>query len=123
MDVVQALAIAGSTAFLGLILELVRRGALAAKYSLVWLVCGIVLLILSIWRSVLHALAAWLGIHYPPAFLLLVLVGFVSGGSLLFTVALSRHRAQIDRLTEELALLNARLREDRSTTSRADFHR
>jgi len=119
MEVIQAVAIAGSLAFLGLILDLVRRRTLAAEYSLIWLVCGVALLVLSIWRSVLHALAAWLGIFYPPTLLLLVLVGFVCVGALLFTVALSRHRAKLDRLTEEVALLNARLREDRDP-SRAD---
>jgi hypothetical protein len=111
MGLVQVLAIVGSVAFLGLIVELVRRRALAAEYSLVWLICGLALLILSIWKRVLDAIAAWVGVFYPPTLLLLVLVGFVCVGSLLFTVSLSRHRMQIERLTEELGILSARLRE------------
>jgi hypothetical protein len=54
--------------------------------------------------------AAALGVHYPPALLLLVLTFFVVLISLSFSIVVSRHRKRIERLVEEVALLDAELR-------------
>ncbi len=52
-----------------------------------------------------------LGIFYPPAVLILVLIFFVFVVSLYFSVVISRQRLQIEQLVEELALLEAEIRE------------
>jgi len=59
----------------------------------------------------LHRFAAWLGIHYPPAALLLGLVFIVFVGLLVFSVVASRQRTQIERLIEDVAILEARIRD------------
>ena len=110
-SLVQIVAIAVSTALLLLVLELVRRRRLTEEYSFIWIACTLALLGLSIWRDVLHAIARWLGVFYPPAVLLLVLTAFVFVGLLYFSVTLSRQRAQIERLIEDVAILEARLRD------------
>ena len=58
---------------------------------------------------------ALLGIYYPPALLILVLVFFVFVVSLYFSVVVSRQRQQIERLVEDVALLDADLRELRES--------
>jgi hypothetical protein len=108
-SVVQVLAIMVSAFLLLLVLDLVRRGKLREEYSLVWIACAGALLILSIWRDLLHAVARWLDVHYPPAVLLLILILFVFIACLHFSVVVSRQRAQIERLVEDQALLAARL--------------
>jgi hypothetical protein len=111
MDRVQVVAVAISVALLVGVLELVRRKKLTEEYSFVWILCALALLGLSLSRDVLDRLALSLGIFYPPAALLLVVILFVFVASVLFSVVISRQRQQIERLIEDAALLEARLRE------------
>jgi hypothetical protein len=111
MDLVQLVAILVSVVALFVVLDLVRRKKLTEEYSFVWIVCALALLGLSIARRLLDRVALSLGIHYPPAALLLVLILFVFLASVSFSVVVSRQRQQIERLTEDLALLEGRTRE------------
>ena len=110
-DPVQVIAIVVSFLLLVLVLDLVRRKKLTEEYSFVWIVCALALIGLSIGRRLLDSAALAMGIFYPPAVLLLVLVLFVFVASLSFSVVLSRHRQQIERLMEDVAILDARLRD------------
>lgn len=109
-DAVQLVSIAISGVLLAAVIELVRRRQLTEEYSLIWIVCAVALLGLSVWRNLLDVSAAALGIHYPPALLLLVLILFVFVVSLYFSVVVSRQRQQLERLIEEVALLDAQVR-------------
>ncbi len=109
-DGVQLVAIAVSVVLLVAIGELVRRRRLTEEYSLIWIVCAVALLALSLWRNALDLAASALGVHYPPALLLLALTFFVVIVSLYFSVVVSRQRNQIERLIEEVALLDAEVR-------------
>lgn len=109
-DLVQLVSVAVSGALLVTIIELVRRRRLTEDYSFIWIVCAVALLALSLWRNLLDLAASALGVHYPPAVLLLVLTFFVVIVSLYFSVVVSRHRTDIERLVEELALLEADVR-------------
>jgi hypothetical protein len=110
-DTVQVIAITVSAGLLLLVLELVRRRKLTEEHSFIWIIGSLALLGLSIWRDVLHVTARTLGVHYPPAVLILVLGFIVFVVSLYFSVVLSRQRQQIERMVEDLALLEADLRE------------
>jgi hypothetical protein len=118
-DLVQVVAVAVSTALLLLVVELVRRRRLTEEYSFIWIVCAGALLVLSLWRHAIDLAASALGVHYPPAVLLLVLTLFVFIISLYFSVVVSRQRQQIEKLVEEIALLDADLRALGSRSSRA----
>jgi hypothetical protein len=109
-DVVQPVSIAVSAGLLVAVVELVRRRALTEEYSFIWIICASALLGLSLWRNVLELAASALGVHYPPAVLLLVLTLFVVIVSLYFSVVVSRQRKQIERLVEEMALLDEEVR-------------
>ncbi len=109
-DVVQLVSIGISAALLITVVELVRRAQLTEEYSFIWIACSMALLMLSLWRNVLHLAASALGVHYPPALLLLALTFFVVIVSLYFSVVVSRHRKQIERLVQEVALLDADVR-------------
>ena len=109
-DVVQLISIAVSAALLATVIELVRRRLLSEEYSLIWIGSAAALLVLSLWRNLLDLAASALGVHYPPALLLLALTFFVVIVALYFSVVVSRHRKEIDKLVEEVALLDADLR-------------
>jgi hypothetical protein len=110
-DRVQVVALAGSVMLLLLVLELVRRRRLAEEYSALWIVSALVLIAVSLRRDALDFAANWLGVYYPPAVLVLMLVAIISVASLFFSVILSRQQRQIDRLIEENAIMAAELRE------------
>jgi hypothetical protein len=110
-DRVQVLALITSVLLLVVILELVRRRRLAEEFSALWIVLAVSLVAVSLRRDLLDSAARWLGVYYPPAVIVLVLVAFVSVGALAFSVALSRHQRQIDRLIEETAIMSALIRE------------
>lgn len=110
IDPLQLLSIVISASLLLLVLELVRRRQLGEEHSFIWIGGAVFLLILSFWRRSLDTVALWLGVHYPPALLLLALVFFVFIALLYFSTVASRQRRQIELLVEETALLDARLR-------------
>jgi hypothetical protein len=110
-DRVQVVAVVGSVLLLLLVLELVRRRRLAEEYSALWIVSALVLIGISLRRDALDFAARLLGVYYPPAVLVLMLVAIISMASLCFSVILSRQQRQIDRLIEENAIMAAELRE------------
>lgn len=110
-NLVQIGSVVVSGALLLLVIDLVRRRKLTEEYSFIWILCAAALLVLSLWRDILHVTARWLGVYYPPAVLLLVLILFVFIASLYFSVVISGQRRQIEHLVEDLALLDQRLRE------------
>jgi hypothetical protein len=110
-DRVQVAALAASVALLLVVLELVRRRRLAEEYSALWIISAVALMAVAWRRELLDNAAQWLGVHYPPALLLLAVILIVFAASLSFSVVLSRHQRHIDRLIDESALLAAELRE------------
>ncbi len=112
--IVQVVAVSISAMLLIVVLELVRRRRLREDYSFIWLACAAALLVLSLWRGLLDIAARALGVYYPPALLLLVLILFVFVASLHFAIVVSRQRQQIEALVEEIALLDAEMRELKS---------
>ena len=119
IDRIEVLALVVSVALLATVLELVRRRKLLEEYSFGWIAAGLVLFAVSARRSLLDTAAHWLGVYYPPAVLLIVLVPIVFGVLLGYSVIVSRQRRQIDRLIEDTAVLAAEVRELRAERSRA----
>jgi len=111
MDVLKILAIVGSGTVLLLVVELVRRGRLKERYSLLWLFAGGVLLVLSSSRTILEYISNLVGIYYPPSFLFLLAFLFLLLITLHFSVTISGLSEKNKRLAQELALLRQEMRE------------
>jgi hypothetical protein len=111
MDIVKILAIAGSATLLLLVLELIRRGRLKERYSLLWLFSGIVLLVLSLSRSLLEYFSRLIGIYYPPSLLFLIAFVFLLLITLHFSAVISGLSEKNKRLTQEIALLHQAVEE------------
>lgn len=105
----QLLAIAGSLFFIVLVLHTVRQKKLKEAYALLWLATGFVMLFFSVFINSLRYISELIGIVYPPATLLLMLLG----GSILimfqYALILSRNQEKISRLTQEIAILKNEL--------------
>lgn len=105
MDILKLIAIAGCGSGLILIVELIRRGRLKEKYSLLWLFAGTVLLVFSSSRALLEFAAHVFGVYYPPSFLFLLAFLFLLLITLHFSVVLSGLSDKNKQLAQELALL------------------
>jgi hypothetical protein len=105
MQLIQIVSITVSLTILIAVIEFIRRGAFKEKYALLWLFSSLVLLTISIWRSLLHKLAALFGFFYPPSFLFLLGLGFLLLITLHFSVVISNLTEKNKKLAQELSLI------------------
>jgi hypothetical protein len=104
MDILKLLAICGSAAVLLLVIELIRRGRLKERYSLLWLLASGVLLVLSTTKGIEY-ISHLVGIYYPPSALFLVAFLFLLMITLHFSIVISGLSEKNKKLAQELALL------------------
>jgi hypothetical protein len=103
-----------SVLLLLVVFELIRSRRLRERYALLWLLTGVVLLVLSVWRGGLDTIAGWFGISgYPPAILFAVGILFILLVLLHYSTVISRLSDQSTILAQRLALLEERLGEQR----------
>ena len=92
-----------------LVLEMVRRRALAEKYSLLWLLMAGAILLLTVARLALDRIAPVLGIYYAPS--ALFVAGFV--GLLVILLYFSAVITQLTRqnriAAQQIGILQARI--------------
>jgi hypothetical protein len=105
---VQLVAIAGSLLLLLTVLELVRRRRFLERYALLWLVSGVCLLALAVWKGLLDKVANAIGIYYAPSALFVIAFGFIMLLLLHFSVAVSKLADQSKVLAQRLAILEER---------------
>ena len=109
-----------SVLLLLVVFELIRSRRLRERYALLWLLTGVVLLVLSVWRGGLNTIAGWFGISgYPPAILFAVGILFILLVLLHYSTVISRLSDQSTILAQRLALLEERFREERDQHGRA----
>ena len=110
--IVSIVAGIASICLLLVVLDLIRRRRLRERYALLWLATGVVLLVLSVWRSGLNTIADWVGVTgYPPAVLFAVAVLFILLVLLDYSTVISKLSDQNTILAQRLGLLEQRLRE------------
>jgi hypothetical protein len=102
---------------LGVVIELIRRRQLHERYALLWIVTGLVMLVLAVWRGALYGLADAAGVAYPPSALYMVAGLFVLVVLLHYSTVLSRLTEQNKTLAQRLALLESRLHESETQVS------
>ena len=113
--------VAGAAAVLLLLVvfELIRSRRLRERYALLWLLTGMVLLVLSVWRGGLDTIAGWLGVTgYPPAVLFAVATLFILLVLLHYSTVISRLSDQNVILAQRVGLLEAKLDEGQAEVSR-----
>jgi hypothetical protein len=96
-----------------LIFELVRRRRLMERYAILWLVAGVTVLVLALWKGLLTTLSHAVGISYPPSALFATAFLFVLVMLVLFSMTVSRLSDQNTILAQRVALLQHRLEQER----------
>ena len=95
-------------AFMLMIFELIRRHLLQERYSVIWFVAGIAMLVGAAFPGLLRLLAKGLGVRDVTIALFSLLFVLLLGLALSFSVIASRQAEQITRLAQERALEKAR---------------
>jgi len=95
-------------AFMLLILDLIRRDKLQERYSVVWFVAGLGMLAGAAFPGLLELVADAMGVRDTNVALFSIVLLFLLGLALNFSVIMSRQAAQITRLAQERALEKAR---------------
>ncbi len=109
MDILMIVAIVASGSVFLLVIDLIRRGRLKERYSLLWLCASVILFVLSLSRRLLEQLSSLLGIHYPPSLLFLVAFIFLLLITMHFSAVISVLSEKNKQLAQELALLRQEL--------------
>jgi hypothetical protein len=123
MQLVQILSITVSLMIMISVIEFIRRGAFKERYAILWLFASVILLILSIWRNLLHYLAQLFGFYYPPSFLFLVGFGFLMLITLHFSMVISSLSEKNKKLAQEIGLMKDELealKKERNAPTRPD---
>jgi hypothetical protein len=94
--------------FMLMILELIRRDRLQERYSIVWFVAGLSMLAGAAFPGLLSVIADVMGVRDTTIALFSLVLLFLLGLALNFSVLMSRQAAQITRLAQERAIEQAR---------------
>lgn len=94
-----------SIIFIIFILNLVRKNKLDEKYSILWLFFAVILLIVSIFPSIIEKVAEIFDVYYPPALLLLFAIIILGAYIVHITLVITKQNKMIIKLAQELALV------------------
>jgi hypothetical protein len=96
------------------VFELIRSRRLQERYALLWLLTGVVIFILAVWRSLLGSVSDLVGIAYPPSALFILAAFFILMVLLHYSTVISRLSEQNTTLAQRLALLEHKLEQTRA---------
>lgn len=105
-----SLAVLVALAIIGIVV-LVRRRHLKAKYSLLWLSLGAVMVVIAAVPGLLDWTAELLGIWYQPTLLILLGLALLLLIAVHFSYELTRSENRTRELAEQLTLLRLRVSE------------
>ena len=97
-------AIIFSLVFIVFILNLVRKNKLDEKYSILWLIFGFIIFIVSVSPQIIEKIAYWFGVYYPPALMLLFAILIIGAYIVHITMVITKQNKMIIKLTQELAI-------------------
>ena len=116
MQILDVLSITASIVLVLFVIEAIRRSHLNVRYAILWLGAGGALLVMSLYRPLLHWVAWLLGVSYPPSLLFGLAFLFLLVIMLHYSLVISSHRDSIRRLAQTIALLERALEEQRVRT-------
>jgi len=109
--ILQYIFIIGVVLFFGIIIFFLRRNTLSLKYTLLWLISGFVMLLISIFPDILAFISNILGFQVASNALFALILGFFLMILLSLTSIVSGQTEKIKTLAQAIALLEKRIRE------------
>ena len=93
------------------VIMLVRSNKLDEKYSILWMVFSLLIIVLALWTSMLDKVWHFLVIHYAPAMLFLIGFIFVIFYIIHLSEVITKQNKSIVKLVQEIAILNKKIEE------------
>lgn len=106
---IQIIAIAISILFLLYIVRLIIKGKLREEYSIVWIVCTVILVLFSFWRDGLDVVSNMVGILSPPNLVFTAAIFAIFIYLLHLSVVVSKLHSQNKQLAQDIALLKEKI--------------
>ena len=100
--------------FIIFVLNLVRKNKLDEKYSILWLFFSIIVLIVSLFPSIIEKISEIYDVYYPPALLLLFAIIIIVAYIIHITLVITKQNKMIIKLTQEVALLKGDKEKEKS---------
>lgn len=97
--------------FFIIVLSMLKRRRLALKYTLLWLLTGVVMLIFVVFPELLQSLASFIGAQTLMNTLYLLIIGFILVLLMMLTSIVSKQTERIAFLAQANAILEKRVRE------------
>lgn len=114
MPLIQKMfALSVSIVILIIIVELVRRRKLREEYSVLWIVTGITIIVLSIWYKLLLFITKVIGAVLPTSTLFLFSLLFLILISLHFSVKISVLTDKLKDVSQEIAIMKAKFEKEK----------
>ena len=107
LQIAMLIAVAG---YFALVFHLLKKKALNLKYTLLWLLSGIIMLVLAIFPQILDFFANLVGIYEPTNALFAVVFFCVIIILMSLTAIVSKLNEKSKRLIQSIALLEKRVR-------------
>jgi len=105
MSRVQLVVLITSLLVTGFIIEQVRRRRLAVEYSLIWIVAGLGMIVLSLWKDGIEYIADLMGIYYAPSAIFVIFGVLVFVLCVHFSLEISKLSSNNRVLVQRIALL------------------
>ncbi len=93
----------------GYVFYLVRNEVIELKYSIIWVICGLLSILISVFPQIIVFCARLLGIGLPFNFIYLFIFLFIVITLLNLTVAVSKTAVRTSKLAQEIGMLKADL--------------
>ncbi len=111
IDKVHLLGIIFSFVILASVFVLVRERHLKEKYSLVWFLIGLFILVMSVFEGLMDWFGDFIGVYYAPSAFFGLLIACAYLLLLNMSVSISHLKLHNKALTQELGLAKLRLEE------------
>ena len=90
---------------------LIKKGSLILKYSLLWMLAGVLMLVFAIWPGILTWLTSVLGIALPVNALFAMMFFCIIMILMSLTSIVSKQKEELKILTQQMAILEKELRD------------
>lgn len=117
---IQWLGIVFSLIIILSVIFLVRERLIKEKYSLIWLLIGLFVLVVSLFRGLLDAFSDLIGVYYPPSAFFSLLIAGAYLLLLNMSVSISNLKARNKAVAQEFGLLKLRLEELEKEVAKSD---
>jgi len=111
---IQIISLIASIGLFSIVFELVRRKKLKERFSILWLLFALLLVVFSLWNDLLENFSQLIGIYYAPAVLIPVIIFFGVVIFLYFSIVVTHQAEKIKTLAQKIALLEHDLLEFKS---------